>query len=250
MAKRISQLSQLTSQQVSSLDILPIVDVSSGQTKYITVSDLTGLPDVGWIATGEAWSYSSYSSILHTGVITVPSDATIKYSKGMWVRFVQATGGTKWGRIIALTSTSLTVDLKDGQTLVNEAITSPVYSPLKAPFGSPTEDEMTHSQTNAGSAGGTIFFRNNNGVKEVFGQTAQIFVSGAGVQASATSEITFPAGYFIAVRAVNNSTGIAINSQFILASTIDLSTVFLKVQVDQYSATNGGAAIHYVVRGI
>jgi len=135
MGKRTSQLTQLTAAQVAQGDFLPIVDVSAGQTKYVTVKDLTGLPDFGWTATAESWAYSSYDSATRIGVVTVPTDATTKYTLGNRVRFSQTTGGTKYAIIHAMTATSLTLFFQSGQSLANETITSPVYSALKSPYG-------------------------------------------------------------------------------------------------------------------
>ena len=135
MGKRTSQLTQLTAAQVAQGDFLPIVDVSAGQTKYVTVKDLTGAPDFGWAATGESWAYSSFNTTTRVGVITVPTDATTKYNAEMWVRFTQTTGGTKYGKILSVTATTLTVYFGSSYTLNNEAITSPVYSPLAVPVG-------------------------------------------------------------------------------------------------------------------
>lgn len=152
MAKRISQLTELTSGQVASDDYLAIVDTSAGQTKKVKVSTLTGSPDFGWSATGESWSYSAWDSTIREGVITVPSDATTKYSKGMRIRISQATGGTKYGIITAVTSTTLRVLFKSGTTFTNEAISSPVYSPLYAPYGFSTDpDDWTLSVTDSTS---------------------------------------------------------------------------------------------------
>lgn len=134
MAKRISQLTQITAAQLATTDLVPVVDVSAGQTKYATIKDLTGLPDFGWSATGESWSYSSYNSSTKIGVISVPSDATTKYNAGMRVRITQATGGTKTGEIVAVSSTTISVYF-NSYTLNNEAITSPQYSSGSAPLG-------------------------------------------------------------------------------------------------------------------
>ena len=137
MGKRISQLTQLTAANIAQTDLIPIVDVSAGATKYATVKDLVGIPDNNWTAAGETWSYSSFSSTTRKGVITVPSDATTKYSVGMWVRFSQTTGGTKWGVITAVTTTTLTVNMFSNQTLANETITTPMFSALNQPYGAP-----------------------------------------------------------------------------------------------------------------
>lgn len=134
MAKRITQLSELTTAAPD--DYIVIVDTSTGTTKKITVKNLTGLPDFGWTATGESWSFSSYSSTTKLGVITVPSDATTKYTAGMLIRISQSTGGVKYGRIMSVTSTTLSVYF-GSYTLNNEAISSPVYSDAKAPLGAP-----------------------------------------------------------------------------------------------------------------
>lgn len=133
MAKRNSQLTELL--VVAQDDYLTIVDTSAGQSKRVSVKNLTGLPDTGWTATGESWSFSSFNSATRIGVITVPSDATTKYSVGMKARFAQSTGGTKYGFIVAVTTTTLSVFFSQGITFNNEAITSPVYSVQFMPFG-------------------------------------------------------------------------------------------------------------------
>lgn len=131
MAKRISQLTQLTAVNIARTDLLPIVDVSAGQTKYVTVQDLTGLPDVGWTATAESWSYASGTTI------TVPTNATTKYKVGNFIKITQSTGGTKYGILTTVAATLLTVRWLNGATLANEAITSPQYSQSATPFGVP-----------------------------------------------------------------------------------------------------------------
>lgn len=133
MAKRNSQLTELL--VVAQDDYLTIVDTSAGQSKRVSVKNLTGLPDTGWTATGESWSFSSFNSATRIGVITVPSDATTKYTVGMKARFAQSTGGTKYGFIVAVTTTTLSVFFSQGITFNNEAITSPVYSVQYMPIG-------------------------------------------------------------------------------------------------------------------
>jgi len=157
MAKRITQLSELTT--AAQDDYIVIVDTSTGTTKKITVKNLTGLPDVGWITTGESWSYSSYSSTTKLAVITIPTDGTAKYSIDMWVRFSQSTGGTKYGQVTAITATTMTVFM-GSYTLNNEAISSPVYSTALQPFGLPESayqwKPWVPSWTNITVGGGTV----------------------------------------------------------------------------------------------
>jgi len=135
MGKRNSQLTELL--VVAQNDYLTIVDTSAGQSKRVSVKTLVGNVDLGWVATGESWTFSSWTSATRIGVITVPSDATTKYTPGMRTRFSQTTGGTKYGIIVAVTTTTLTVFFPSGTTFVNETVTSPVYSSIKAPYGFP-----------------------------------------------------------------------------------------------------------------
>lgn len=130
--QKTSQFPQASS--ASPADEVPLLQ--SGVLKRVTVAKLTGSPDNGWQATGESWTFSSYSSTTNIGVVTVPSDATTKYGIGMFVRVQQTTGGIKYGMIIGVTSTTLTIWFR-GYTLNNEAITSPVYSTVENPVGLP-----------------------------------------------------------------------------------------------------------------
>lgn len=88
----------------------------------------------GWRQASESWAYASWASTTRIGVITVPSGATTRYQKGMRLRIEQPSG-TKYGIIVAVASTSLTVFFPSGTTLDNAAISYPAYSTQKAPFG-------------------------------------------------------------------------------------------------------------------
>ena len=107
----------------------------------------------GWADAGEAWAYSSVDD--PTGIITVPPDATTKYSTGMRIRFVNATN-TIYGIITAVTATTITflheIDPTDSQALhlmANSAITVPKYSTQKAPFGFPLSPTKWTIETTA-----------------------------------------------------------------------------------------------------
>lgn len=132
-AQKVSQFPAATS--VATTDEVPILQ--GGVTKRVTVAKLTGAPDFGYQATGESWTFASFNSTTRIGVVNVPSDATTKYSIGMWVRFAQTTGGTKWAIITAVTTSTLTLNMFYNQSLTNEAITTPVYSSLAQPYGAP-----------------------------------------------------------------------------------------------------------------
>jgi hypothetical protein len=101
----------------------------------VTADKLAASLLTGWLDADESWEYASADA--PTFVITVPSDATTKYSPGMRIRLSQSTGGTKYFIITAVSSTTLTVYGGTDYTLNNEAISSPFYSTQKAPFGFP-----------------------------------------------------------------------------------------------------------------
>lgn len=134
MARPIPDLDPMTAAEVASDDSIIIDDTSAGETKRIPVGQLLGLPSVGWTAAGEVWSFVSWNSTTKIGVVQVPTDATIKYAVDNFVRFSQATGGTKYGRILSRTATQLTLWMPL-HTLTNETITAPNYSPLATPIG-------------------------------------------------------------------------------------------------------------------
>ena len=135
MARPIPDMDQMTAAEVATDDSIIIDDTSAAETKRINVGDLLGLPKFGWTSAGEVWTYSSWNSTTRTGVFTVPSNATTKYTVGMRVMITQSTGGTKYGIIHAVASTSLTVFFPVGTTFNNETITNPYYSPLASPQG-------------------------------------------------------------------------------------------------------------------
>jgi len=127
---RISSLTELT--QLASDDYLIVLDTSANIAKKVTIANALGIPEYGWTAAGETWTYASATTI------TVPSDATTKYSAGMLIKLTQSTGGTKYYAISAVATTVLTLFALDDSTLENEAITTPFYSSGMSPFGAPT----------------------------------------------------------------------------------------------------------------
>ncbi len=145
---RISALTELT--WLATDYYLVVLDSSANIAKKISIANAFGIPDFGWTATGETHTYSSWSATTRTGVITVPTDATAKYTAGMRYRISQSTGGTKYGIITKVAATELTVFFPSGTTLENETITTPYYSTLKVPFGfnaNPTVWELTLENT-------------------------------------------------------------------------------------------------------
>lgn len=87
----------------------------------------------GWITAAEEWTFASDDDPTFT--ITVPGDATKKYSAGMRIKLTQPTDGDKYFIITNVAGTVLTVYGGRDYNLADEAITSPFYSPHKAPLG-------------------------------------------------------------------------------------------------------------------
>jgi len=207
-------------------DEVPLLQ--GGQLKRVQVKVLTGNPDVGWQGSGESWAFSSYSSTTRRGVVTVPSDATVKYNVGMKVRFSQATGGTKYGRVVAVTSTTLTIFMLNGATLTNETISSPVYSPLAAPVA-PNIDwneqepiiapTLTNSWVNyAGNFRSAGYWKDVNGIVHCCG----IIKSGT----TNNPMFTLPAGYRPSATigfATNTDTGLG-NLQVLSSGVVQISS--------------------------
>ncbi len=135
---RISALTELTS--LASDDYLVVLDSSANIAKKISIANAFGIPTFGWTATGESWTYASWTSGTRIGTITVPTDATTKYKAGDRIKITQSTGGTKYGIIVLVAATLLTVFFPTGTTLNNEAITTPFYALSGVnPLGFPTD---------------------------------------------------------------------------------------------------------------
>lgn len=83
----------------------------------------------------ETWAYVSADA--PTFVVTVPTDATTKFSVGMRVEITQTT--KKYFIITAVAATSITLYGGTDYTLTNDAITAVRYSTQKAPFGFPLD---------------------------------------------------------------------------------------------------------------
>lgn len=202
---RISALTEVT--ELASNDYFIVLDSSANIAKKVSVQNALGIPDFGWTAAGETWTFSSFNSTLRTGVITVPSDATTKYTLGAKIKLTQTTGGTKFAKIVGVTSTTLTLQFASGITLNNEAITLPFYSFAENPIGFPADNSFIITYTQSGSGGGTGYFTNDNGIKKCWGATG-LFTGGSGGAVS----LSFPTGFFTTVQSAQLSSYQAANT--------------------------------------
>jgi len=91
----------------------------------------------------EIWVYASATTV------TVPTDATTRYSKGMKVRFKQG-GGYKYYYVTTLTATVITLA---GETVANAVITDLEISRAESPFNFPDFFDWTPEISGGGSMG-------------------------------------------------------------------------------------------------
>lgn len=83
----------------------------------------------GWQPANESWVYASASTI------TVPSGAAAKYSKGDRIKWTQTT--VKYGVVVAVADTLLTIAVNTDYTVANAAISANYYSHEISPVGYP-----------------------------------------------------------------------------------------------------------------
>lgn len=100
-----------------------------------------GISSAGWVALGETLAYGSAADPTYTATCA-GVDLTSTLSVGMKLRVSQTTGGTKYFIITAIafsTDTTLTLYGGTDYDLVNEAISNPYFSVVKAPHGFPLD---------------------------------------------------------------------------------------------------------------
>lgn len=83
----------------------------------------------GWQDANESWTFLSATTI------TVPTDATTKYSVGDRIKLTQTT--VKYFYIVGVAATVLTITGGSDYTLVNASISSNYYSKMASPLGFP-----------------------------------------------------------------------------------------------------------------
>lgn len=99
----------------------------------------------GWTNPNEAWTYASATTI------TVPTDATLKYSVGNKIKLIQS-GTIKYFYIIGVAATVLTITGGTDYTLANATITSNYYSRNDSPVGFPAWFNYTPTWTGFSAA--------------------------------------------------------------------------------------------------
>lgn len=123
-------------------------------------------PTLGWTPVLDTWTYASASTI------TIPSDGTTTYQKGMRIRFKQG-GGYKYAVAYAVTATLITIFVNMDYTIANAAITDISYSFVENPLGWPNWFSRTATGIISGSTGsaGTYAQTNASAVYKITGDT-------------------------------------------------------------------------------
>ncbi len=141
----------------------------------------------GWTAVSETWTYASASTI------TIPSNGTTKYQKGMKIRFKQG-GGYKYAVASVVAATLITILVNTDHTVANAAITDVSYSFIERPFGWPDLFSFTGTTSASGSMTWTVSTIALSKYK-VSGKTVTLFldiVGTTGGTASNTLQYSIP----------------------------------------------------------
>lgn len=113
----------------SNIDAAAAIDGSKLADNSVDITSKASSFD-GWIEVADSWVYASATTI------TVPTNATTKYSVGDKIKLVQS-GNTKYFYITGVAATVLTITGGTDYTLANEAISAINYSKAETPLGFP-----------------------------------------------------------------------------------------------------------------
>lgn len=102
----------------------------------------------GWVKVTDSWAYASSTTV------TVPSDATTKFSVGDKIKFDNSS--TKYFYVTAVSSTVLTLNGGTDYTVANSAISNVYYSKAATPLSFPQWFNYTPTWTNLTVASSTV----------------------------------------------------------------------------------------------
>lgn len=137
----------------------------------------------GWIDANETWTYASASTI------TVPTGAASKYAVGDRIKWTQTT--VKYGVIITVADTLLTIVVNTDHVVANAAISANFYSHEASPIGYPQWFNVTaptFSGIDNGSGGQPTTSENRLAIN---GRTVFIHYRGNGTKVGSDTNINF-----------------------------------------------------------
>lgn len=198
-----SQLGVHSSALVTSLKASgATINTGTSDTTIVTpkaIADSTLPAGNGWQNAGETWTYASASTI------TIPAGGAAKYAVGDRIKFTQTT--VKYGVIVTVADTLLTIAVNTDYVVANAAITLNYYSHEASPIGYPTWFNFNPSIT---FTAGTPMSGAISGVVNQFsiiGRSCHILIcnvnyQGAGVnvtaaiiQAPVAAELSYQSGW-------------------------------------------------------
>lgn len=146
-------------------DVLAASHNDDGTIKNNAVSTpmLSSNVQGGWYSTTATLTYTSWDSTNKTGVMASDTDLTGIVNVGARMQITQTT--TKYFIVTKITSTAITGYFGTDYTLANAAITSPKYSPFKAPVGFPLDPaKWTQTVTSASTANLSAVWANTGSI--------------------------------------------------------------------------------------
>jgi len=218
------------------------VATGTDDTKIVTpkgIKDATGItltsPVIraydGWIDANETWTYASASTI------TVPSGAASKYEVGDRIKWTQTT--VKYGVIVAVADTLLTIAVNTDYVVTNAAITLNYYSHEASPIGYPQSFTYTPAFTGITLGNSTNIFKYSITGKMVHVQA--VFTLG-----SSEASITGLIGFGLPVASINaldcSWFGLIGDSGVIISAALKLST---STRIDVYALNAAGTYLAY-----
>lgn len=120
----------------------------------------------GWAAANETWTYASASTI------TVPSGAAAKYAVGDRIKWTQTT--VKYGVIVTVSDTLLTIAVNTDYTVANAAISANYYSHQVSPIGYPSSFAYTPTWTADSGVNPAIVNGTISGVFSIVGRDCNV----------------------------------------------------------------------------
>lgn len=136
----------------------------------------------GWMDVSDTWTYASSTTI------TVPSDATTKYSVGDKIRLKQG-GGYKYFYVVGVSSTTLTVTGGSDYSVANAAITDNSFSNVVSPLHFPQWFSYNPTSTGFSSDPTSVTAKFNIIGKQV---TYYVLQGAAGTSNSTSFTISLP----------------------------------------------------------